>query len=301
MKHRRHSMYSVSKALKRVPISNTGQPRWILSFVRSFQEGNFQLYIEALDSLLPWFFALDYPHYSRWFPLHLQDMRNLQLAHPAVAEQFENGKFVFKKTHRSLSSIALVHAHTQNNSFVKGDGEAIGLTGNSSQLIRWMVAGPKMARVIGEFEDSVQSLKQKQSQGPDVKHHEQVKSVQASFAKQVKALCHTLEEMGNPFEETSQDLLVIDSKDVVGDGVFTTVRNLDKIGKQLYSAFDKSRLRNRTESLFSPLQRNKLPLFNCPQTPSKSDDKQQITSLKKTCALFSRLYVSCQVRDGTET
>ena len=43
---------------------------------------------------------------------------------------------------------------------VKGDVGAIGLTENSSQLMRWMVAGPEMARVIGEFEDSVQSLKQ---------------------------------------------------------------------------------------------------------------------------------------------
>ena len=70
-----------------------------------------------------------------------------------------------------------------------------------------------------------------------------------------------------------------------------------KIGKQLYSTFDESRLRNRTESLFSPLKRNKAALFSCPQTPSKSDDKKQITSLKKTCALL-RLYVLCQAWDG---
>ena len=141
--------------------------------------------------------------------------------------------------------------------------------------MRWMVAGPEMARVIGEFEDSVQSLRQKQSQGPDIKYHKQVKSVQATFAKQVKALiCHTLDEMGNPFEETSQDLLVIDSKDIVGDSVVTTIWNIEKIGKQLYSTFDKSRLCNRTESLFSPLKWTKLPLFSSPQTPSKSDDKQ---------------------------
>ena len=65
----------------------------ILSFVRSLREGNFQLYIEALDSLLLWFFALDHPHYSRWLPVHLRDMRNLHSAHPALTEQFENGKF----------------------------------------------------------------------------------------------------------------------------------------------------------------------------------------------------------------
>ena len=45
--------------------------------------------------------------------------------------------------------------------------------------------------------------------------------------------------MGNPFKEISPDLLVIDSKDVVGDIVITTVRNIEKIGKQLYSTFVK--------------------------------------------------------------
>ena len=63
-----------------------------------------------------------------------------------------------KKTHRSFPSIALDHAHEQNNCVVKGDGGAIGPTENSSQLMRSMVAGPEIARVIGEFEESVESI-----------------------------------------------------------------------------------------------------------------------------------------------
>ena len=57
--------------------------------------------------------------------------------------------------------------------------------GNSMQLMRWVVAGQEMVRVIGEFEESVESIKLQQSKGPDVKHREQVKSVQATFAKEV--------------------------------------------------------------------------------------------------------------------
>ena len=117
--------------------------------MRSLREANFQLYIEAIDSLLPWFFALDHPHYSRWLPVHARDMKNLSRDHPTVAEEFTNGKFVVKNTHRSFSSIALDQAHEQNNSIVKGEGGAIGLAEHSSQLMRWMVAGPEMARVIG--------------------------------------------------------------------------------------------------------------------------------------------------------
>ena len=47
----------------------------ILSFVRSLREDNFQLYIEVLDRLIPWFFALDRPNYSRWLPVHLRCRR----------------------------------------------------------------------------------------------------------------------------------------------------------------------------------------------------------------------------------
>ena len=205
---------------------------------------------------------------------------------------------MIKKTHRSFSSIAIDHAHEQNNSVVKGDGGAIGLMDDTSKLTRWMVAGPEMAIVIGEFEESAEWIKKKQSKGPDVKHHEQVKSVQATFAKHVKSLCETMEEMGNPFEEETEDLLVLDTKDIVGDEVIHTVRNIENIGKEQYTSFVQSRITDRTESLYTPIKKNKLPLFSCPQAPSKSDDKQQITSLKKNCALFSQLYVSCQVRDG---
>ena len=178
---------------------------------------------------------------------HLRDMKTLQNVHPSIAEQFDSGKFVMKKTHRSFSSIALDHAHEQNNSIVKGGGGAIGLTENASQLMRWMVAGPELARVIGEFEESVESIVQKKSKGPDVNNHEQVKSVQATFTKQVKSLCHTIEEMGNPFEEQSNDLLVLDTRNIVGEEVVSTVRNIQKLGEEQYSCFVEERLNKRTD------------------------------------------------------
>ena len=95
-----------------------------------------------------------------------------------------------------------------------------------------------------------------------------------------------------------ESILVLDTRDIIGDGVVSTVRNIQTFGKEQYGSFVESRLRKRTESLFKPLKRNKLPLFSCPKKASKSSDKLEISSLKKTCALFSRLYVSCQVRDG---
>ena len=50
----------------------------LLTFVRSFREANFQLYIDAVTQIVPWFFALDHPNYARWLLLHLRDMCTLQ-------------------------------------------------------------------------------------------------------------------------------------------------------------------------------------------------------------------------------
>ncbi len=164
-----------------------------------------------------------------------------------------------------------------------------------------MVAGPGLDRVIGEFEESVESIVQKKSKGPDVKHHEQVKSVQATFAKQVKPLSRTIEEMVNPFEEQSNDLLVLDTRNIVGEEVVSTVHNIQKLGEEQYTCFvEEECLNKRTESLCftCTLKHNKLALFSCPAPVVKSNEKLQIASLKKTYTLFSRLYVSCLACDG---
>lgn len=80
--------------------------------------------------------------------------------------------------------------------------------------------------------------------------------------------------------------------------VAETVKNIEKLGKEQYNAFVVERLEKRTTSLYYPIKRNKLSLFSCPRPKNKPKERMQIASLKIDCSLFSRLYVSCQVRDG---
>ena len=47
--------------------------------------------------------------------------------------------------------MAIDQAHEQSNAVVKGDGGAIGLTEDSAALRRWMIAGPEISRLVGEF------------------------------------------------------------------------------------------------------------------------------------------------------
>ena len=265
----------------------------VMLFVRLIREGNFQLYIEALTKIVPWFFALDHIHYSRWIPVHLRDMVSLQECHHDVYEEIMKGKFTVKKTKHALSAIAIDQAHEQNNASVKGDGGAVGLTENPAALRRWMVSGPEMARVIGEFEVST-----KKRQDKDWRHHEQKKHVQMAFARDVKALSGAMEEMGNPFSESSSDLLVLDSRNIADTAVADVVRQIKKLGHDQYQAYVEERLVNQTKPITNPLKRNNLPLFRPPPIKAKSSKQLQLSTLKNNCSLFSRLYIASQVCSG---
>ena len=271
----------------------------ILTFVKSLRERNFRLYIDALTTLMPWFFVLNHSNYASWLPVHIRDMISLKESPPGIFEEFLQGNFVVKKTQWKFSSIPIDHAHEQNNKCVKEDGGAVGLTENTSELLRWMVSGPEIARVISEFESTQEPTKLSADQmEKDVQHHEEVKGVQEAFAKEVKNLCSTIEEMGNPFKESSEGLLVLDTRDILDPSIAVTIKNIVKNGKQQYEKFVEERLEKRCKSILDPIKSNKNYLFSCPPAKIASKEKQQIAALKQNCSLFAQLYVSCQMREG---
>ena len=116
--------------------------------------------------------------------MHLRDMAELHKTHPDVYGEFNIGHFTVQKIKRVFSAIPIDQAHEQNNACVKGDGDSVGLTDNPSALRRWMISGPEVARVIGEFENS----DQQENGRVNTHHHDQTTSVQTSFAKKVLAL-----------------------------------------------------------------------------------------------------------------
>ena len=218
-------------------------------------------------------------------------MCELPTKHPDVYTQFMNGNFVVHKTKSLFSAIALDHAHEQVNAGVKGEGGAVGLTENPAALRRWMVAGPELSRMIEEFEGSVSSTV---VHG----HHEQNPGFQSTFATDVLHLVASFEELGNPFSEEGEELMAIHSKEIMDSSVVNTVRNARKIGEEQFKTFMKERIVERNKSITEPIKKNNLPTFNVHSKKVVSKDKAKVGVLKQDLALFSRLYISCQTRDG---
>lgn len=73
-------------------------------------------------------FAPDLDNYSRWPPIHIRDLVNLKERQPSVYAEFEQGKFVVRKTQPLFSSISLDHNHEQEIEMIKGEAGGVGLT-----------------------------------------------------------------------------------------------------------------------------------------------------------------------------
>ena len=98
--------------------------------------------------------------------------------------------------------------------------------------------------------------------------------------------------MGNPFQEESNDLLTLDTKDIAHTSVHELVSTHYERGADRFCAFLKD-LESQEESLFyKPLKKNKLNFFKQQYVATNTKHK----ALKEDCNLFSRLFISCQSR-----
>ena len=161
-----------------------------------------------------------------------------------------------------------------------------------------MVAGPEVAKAIGEFQDAMESVHRDNTEEPlESKHHEENESWQKLFVKDVRSLTFSIEELGNPFEEDSKELLTLNTKQIADISIIETVRSAYKIGKDQFDLFIKERLMERKVSVDEVLSRNKLTLFTTNHLSEKKG-KQQLMLMKSDMQLFSHLYIACQTRNG---
>ena len=259
-----------------------------LKFLKSEREGSFQAYVEALEDMIPWLFVSDHYHYARWLSVHVQDLKCLQINCPAVHDEFLKGNFVTQKTNHKFSLMPHDQIHEQLNAVVKGDGGVIGLTENDPAMKRWMVAGPEISRIIKEYEDYCNGA----SMGNSDKHHEQTKSIQTAFRRDVKHTITTFNDMGNPFLEDATDVFSLDTKVIMSPEAVSSMKTAANVGKSQYETFVKEKLLDNPDTFYDTISKHSLQLFKAPkQCSSKSKSKE--SSLKQDLGLFSRMYVAC--------
>lgn len=72
----------------------------------------------------------------------------------------------------------------------------------------------------------------------------------------------------------------------------------ERLARSSLKRFMKERLVERNKPITEPIKKNNFPTFNVLSKKVVSKDKAKVGVLKQDLALFSRLYISCQTRDG---
>ena len=76
--------------------------------------------------------------------------------------------------------------------------------------------------------------------------------------KDVLSLVSAIEDMCNPFEEDSTDLLGLDSKEIMDDTLVKAVREVLSIGQGQYKAFVKERFQERTKPITEVIKKKQV-------------------------------------------
>ena len=87
--------------------------------------------------------------------------------------------------------------------------------------------------------------------------------------QQVLSLIQTIKDMGNPFLETSPELLNLDLQNVMDDSVSETVRSVEALCKDQYQKYRKTVILDCTHSIHNPIKRNALSTFQTSSIETK--------------------------------
>ena len=260
----------------------------ILEFVKSIRSGDFELYINTLELLMPWVFALDHLNYAKCLPVHLRDMCTLEERHPAVHKAFHEGQFVGQKSLCPFSKLALDQTYEQLIDVLKDDGGIIGLTEDPAALRRYMTAGPELSRLIQEFERPVSNKY--------TKHHEQYSKFQNTFLIHVTKMNESFSNLGNPFIEDSGQLIDLATSAVMTDDIILCIRQVTKHGCTKYEEFFEDRISTQKKTWTSTLKRMNLSLFSDKSKPKKK--KNEVSVVKEERAkVIHMLHASHSGRD----
>ena len=112
---------------------------------------------------------------------------------PEVHAEFMKGNFVVQKYRRKFSLMAKDQAHEQSNKIPQTKGGAAGLYENHEAPILFMLAGPDRAQMVEEFEAT------HDPPSSSTGHHEEGRSLQATFRKDVSSFMKVVGQLGNPF------------------------------------------------------------------------------------------------------
>lgn len=263
------------------------------AFMSAQRLGNFVAYIAALKALLPYVFALDHTHYSRWLPVLVFDCERLEALSKYVFDQFvDRGNFVISKTSKLHSRIAIDQGHEQNNGGAKsvfGGGDLLNKNDEGDALLRFITGTPEIMRCTAEYE-AIRDSKTGRSARAATEHHENYPSFQMEFVSKTLRLVDCIESCINMFgSEADGPMVYINTAREMPRSreVAASIRAEVGLGREQVDSFVWNRLVVCSVPLTEPIKKNNILLpSNCDlestvfHTITPKEDGKLLSSMK---------------------
>ena len=157
-------------------------------------------------------------------------------------------------------------AHEQSNKILQTKGGAAGLYENHEALMLFMLAGPDCAWMVEEFEAIHDPPPY------STVHHEEGRSLHATFRKDISSFVKAVGQLGNPFVATSLKLVALDTQNVMEESIVASLSEIREVGQILHAAYVRERLEDSSVPISDIIKRNnKLTFANRPELRKKAE------------------------------
>lgn len=254
----------------------------LLKFIRATRLRNFAAHLNALEEMLPHFFAFDRTNYSRYITAYLKEMKDLPNTHPYVHEQLSSGQFATQRsTHYGFSGTAHDQTIEQTiNREVKSAGGLIGITLNKNAVQKWILSQGERAAILSQCERMVGLEKD------ELTRKDLLEGTKKRQQMHVETAIETVAELAiNPFKNDECGLVHIISGAGAPDEVANDLLCSTTKGKTALKRF-RSDVDADNQAFFKTIHRQNIKVFG-----SKERRKDKTGAEISQRRLFSRMVI----------
>jgi hypothetical protein len=267
----------------------------LLQFIKAERTGNWELHLQSVAAMVPHFFAMNRPNYSRWLPVYIMDMRQLSSKHPEVYQEFMNGNHAISRSNKPFAQVWTDMALEQSiNADSKSIGGIIGISQNPGALDRWFLTSHERASVTTAFK----AMYMQERNHVDTHKEAATRRVERDEADVQKLLsCFTTNLMINPFSAENESLANIATGVVLPANIAGDLVQCTKKGKEMMNTFVEKRLNTNEVSFWDPISQLKVKTFESTTKKVKVkaiDDK--LVTIGADRELFGRLLIAANAR-----
>ena len=263
----------------------------LLLFIRASRQQSWGLHLEALNEMVPYFFAFDMFNYARLTPVYLSQMTELKEKDNDTGQAFQAEHFSLNKSSVPFSAIGADHALEQQNRAMKVLGGIKGIANSQTALDEYFMTAEELSLLLDQFSDQYDlrnnSLKRKQ-------HYQLSGSKNQRITDNTEKLTEILNHHNISFNSTEPLYNVITNKVIRKDQAMKFL-NAVYTCKDKLDLFIKERLIGE-KSISDTITKEKIPTLVFNNKEITITVNKELMNLKEERKLMSRFLVALRSR-----